>query len=305
MAATGAQITAADLIGKFEEALNDKWGYIWGTSGKIWTAADQANLEKTTDSDRANSRKYGSKWIGHRVADCSGLFAWAFKTLGGSIYHGSNTIWDRYCTEQGELTDGKRDDGKALLPGTAVFTYNKTKKNRGHIGLYIGGGYVIEARGAYYGVVKTKLTSRPWVEWGELKGIDYNGAEKVTPPAEDKTVNKATIRKGNKGAVVKEMQQMLDKLGYNLGICGVDGDFGVATEKAVKEFQRDHGLSQDGICGPKTWAALQAAVDKLAPAAPAPAKTYSVTISGLSQEQAQAIVKNYPGAVIKEGTANA
>lgn len=298
-------IAAADLIGKFEETLNDKWGYIWGTSGKIWTAADQANLDKTTDSDRANSRKYGSKWIGHRVADCSGLFSWAFKTLGGSIYHGSNTIWNRYCTTQGELKDGKRDDGKALLPGTAVFTYNATKRNRGHIGLYIGGGYVIEARGAYYGVVKTKLTSRPWVEWGELTGVDYSGVEKDTPPAEDKPVNKPTIRKGNKGAVVKEMQQMLDRLGYSLGICGVDGDFGVATEKAVKEFQRDHGLSQDGICGPKTWAALQAAVDKLEPAAPAPAKTYSVTISGLSQEQAQEIAQKYPGAVIKEGTANA
>lgn len=298
-------IAAADLIGKFEETLNDKWGYIWGTSGKIWTAADQANLDKTTDSDRANSRKYGSKWIGHRVADCSGLFSWAFKTLGGSIYHGSNTIWNRYCTTQGELKDGKRDDGKALLPGTAVFTYNATKKNRGHIGLYIGGGNVIEARGAYYGVVKTKLTSRPWVEWGELVGVDYSGVEKVTPPAEDKQVNKPTIRKGNKGAVVKEMQQMLDRLGYSLGICGVDGDFGVATEKAVKEFQRDHKLEQDGICGPKTWSALQQAVDKLAPEAPAPAKTYSVTISGLSQEQAQEIAQNYPGAVIKEGTANA
>ena len=108
-----------------------------------------------------------------------------------------------------------------------------------------------------------------------------------------------TIRKGNKGVLVKQMQQMLDKLGYSLGICGVDGDFGVATEKAVKEFQRDHNLTQDGICGPKTWTALQEAVDKLQPK-PEPVKTYSVIIRGLDLTQAQAIAGNYPGAEIKE-----
>ena len=53
-------ITTQALIDKFQEALDDGWGYIWGTSGKMWTAADQKNLEQTTDSDRANSRKYGS-----------------------------------------------------------------------------------------------------------------------------------------------------------------------------------------------------------------------------------------------------
>ena len=52
------------------------------------------------------------------------------------------------------------------------------------------------------------------------------------------------------------MQSILEKLGYDLGPCGVDGDFGRMTEKAVKAFQQDHGLKVDGICGPKTFAAL-------------------------------------------------
>jgi uncharacterized protein YgiM (DUF1202 family) len=164
-----------ELISKFQYALDNNWGYIWGTAGVKWTAAKQADLEKTTDSDRANSREYGSKWIGHMVADCSGLFSWAFKQLGGYMYHGSDTMWNKYCTAKGKLKDGKRTDGKPLLPGTAVFTYSSETGKRGHVGLHIGGGYVIEARGAYYGVVKTKLTSRPWVEWGELNGVDYSG----------------------------------------------------------------------------------------------------------------------------------
>ena len=290
-------ITTAALIAKFEEALNDKWGYIWGTAGETWTAAKQENLEKTTDADHANSRKYGSKWIGHRVADCSGLFSWAFKQLGGYMYHGSDTMWNKYCQAKGELKNGKRTDGKELLPGTAVFTYNANTGKRGHVGLYIGNGYVIEARGAYYGVVKTKLTSRPWVEWGELKGVDYTAAPEQIP-VPDPSPSRPTIRKGNKGAVVKEMQQMLDKLGYSLGICGVDGDFGVATEKAVREFQRDHQLTQDGICGPATWKALQQAADKIGTK---PAEEhYTVTITGLTKDQAEGLCKTWKTATSRK-----
>ncbi len=296
-------ITTQALIDKFRQALAEGWGYIWGTAGVKWTKARQEQLEQTTDSDRANSRKYGSKWIGHMVADCSGLFSWAFRELGGYMYHGSNTMWDKYCTVKGDLKDGKRTDGQALKPGTAVFTYNKKTGKRGHVGLFIGGdGDVIEARGAYYGVVETKLTARPWVEWGELKGVDYSGtAPEPAPAPEPEPVKRPTIRKGNRNVYVKELQMYLDSLGYNLGICGIDGDFGTATEKAVKEFQRDNGLKQDGICGPKTWTALIDAVDKLkTQPKPEPAKTYSVIIRGLEQAQAQAIAGNYPGAEVKE-----
>ena len=299
-------ITTQALIEKFKTALDDKWGYIWGTAGVKWTAARQEALEKTTDENRAMSRKYGSKWIGHMVADCSGLFSWAFKQLGGYMYHGSNTMWDKYCTEKGELKDGARTDGQGLKPGTAVFTYNKNTKKRGHVGLYIGDGWVIEAEGTQAGVIKSKITKAKWVEWGELKGVDFSGtasepAPKPAPEPQPEPAKRPTIRKGNRNVYVKELQTALDKLGYNLGICGIDGDFGTATEKAVKEFQRDNGLSVDGICGPKTWTALINAVDKLTPEPKTePAKTYSVTIRGLDLTQAQAIAGNYPGAEVKE-----
>ena len=299
-------ISSAALIEKFKQALNDKWGYIWGTAGVMWTAARQEALNKTTDADRANSRKYGSKWIGHMVADCSGLFYWAFKQLGGYMYHGSNTMWDRYCTAKGELINGKRDDGQELKPGTAVFTYNKTKKNRGHVGLYIGGGYVIEAMGAQNGVVKSKITLAKWVEWGELKGVDYSGtAPEHAPAPEPEPVKKPTIRKGNRNAYVKEMQTMLQDLGYNLGICGVDGDFGTATEAALKAFQKDHdgpdgkALTIDGICGPATWWALQEALgeNEKKPAE----ERYTVTITGLTKEQAEELCRTWKEATSKKG----
>ncbi len=48
----------------------------------------------------------------------------------------------------------------------------------GHVGVYVGNGEVIEARGHAYGVVKTKLKARPWKQWGKLKWIEYVEEEK-------------------------------------------------------------------------------------------------------------------------------
>lgn len=188
-----AEISAKDLIAKFQYALDNHWGYIWGTAGVLWTEAKQkaATREMTV--------KYGSKWIGHTVADCSGLFSWAFKQLGGTMYHGSNTMYDKYCAEQGTFTGGKRTDGKELKAGTALFTGDKN--NKGHVGLYIGNGYVIEAQGTQAGVVKSKASLKKWTYWGELKGVKFDGEPQPEPPKPEKgtavvTGNNLALRQG-------------------------------------------------------------------------------------------------------------
>ena len=58
---------------------------------------------------------------------------------------------------------------------------------------------------------------------------------------------------GSKGDTVKALQILLKGYGYSLGSCGVDGDFGPATENAVEAFQEDNGLEVDGVVGYKTW----------------------------------------------------
>jgi hypothetical protein len=118
--------------------------------------------------------------VGHYVADCSGLFTWAFAQLGGYMYHGSNTMWDRYCTSKGKLKSGKRTDGKELKPGSAVFVL-KNGDDRSHVGLYIGNGEVIEASSTELGVIKSKITNSKWGEWAELKGVDYETGNDIPP----------------------------------------------------------------------------------------------------------------------------
>ena len=61
------------------------------------------------------------------------------------------------------------------------------------------------------------------------------------------------IKKGSSGAAVKKLQQILNGKGYKLS---VDGDFGPATEAAVKAYQKANGLEADGEVGEHTWASL-------------------------------------------------
>ena len=213
-------ITPQSLITQFRAALNDHWGYIWGTAGEQWTEAKQKALEQTTDDDRAQGRAYGSKWIGHTVADCSGLFSWAFKKLGGSMYHGSDTMFRKYCVNKGELKKGKRTDRATLKPGTAVFVWNG--KTYSHVGLYVGDNTVIEAMSTIRGVTTSKATAGKWTHWGELSGVDYAADNSQSKDLKDH----ATIRRGSKGDAVKECQTLLEKAGYSVGSWGIDGDFG-------------------------------------------------------------------------------
>ena len=162
-------IKANELIALFQKALSEKWGYIWGAAGETWTQAKQ------NAATREQTVKYGQKWVGRRVSDCSGLFYWAFKQLGGYMYHGSNTMFKSYSTASGTLKSGKRSDGEELKPGTAVYKYN-TSDGYHHVGLYVGNNQVIEAKGTAYGVVSSK-PSDGWTHWGELKGVDYTNTE--------------------------------------------------------------------------------------------------------------------------------
>jgi len=68
--------------------------------------------------------------------------------------------------------------------------------------------------------------------------------------------NSTVLKIGSKGDLVRDLQIALIARGYSCGSAGADGDFGQDTYNAVVQFQKDHGLSADGIVGPATWNAL-------------------------------------------------
>lgn len=247
---TRAPLKASELIALFVQSFDEHWGYIWGEAGGIWTQNEQdaATREQTV--------LYGQRWVGRKVADCSGLLAWAVRTLGGSIYHGSNTIWNSYTDPDHR---GAVAGSITIPPGAAVFQVSDGRRT--HIGLYIGGGKCIEARGTQAGVIESDISI--WDEWAELL-VKYGGEFMKVDydlPYEALEIMPQTLRKGDSGSLVKTLQNSLIEAGCDVGSKGADGHFGTATQSAVRKFQTEHNLNPDGIVGPLTWAALKAVTE--------------------------------------------
>ena len=194
------------LVNTAMEAYEAKWGYIWGTSGQKWT---QANQDKAT---RDMTRRYGQKWVGHTVADCSGLFVYAYRQHGKKIYHGSNTIWEKYIVPESR---GALAGEIKIRYGSAVF--QNVDGKRTHIGWYVGGGMCVEEHGTKAGCILSPLAT--WDEYGELVDQDYSAEIWET----FNILPLDTITKGAKSELVKYLQRALVEAGYEVG--EIDGIF--------------------------------------------------------------------------------
>ena len=88
----------------------------------------------------------------------------------------------------------------------------------------------------------------------------------------------AQVSYGSTGSSVSALQEKLNANGYDLE---VDGQFGPATQKAVKDYQKKKGLQVDGIAGAETWGSLLQS-----PAAQSGPTTGKQVLSGVSDETA-------------------
>lgn len=290
-------VKVSDWWPYIQQPYDEKWGYIWGASGYVWTQAKQDAIVKKYKSDPdkyANYKgavQYGSKWVGKYVIDCSGMPYRAFGKFGIKIAHGSNSIWKSYLSQKGKLTDKSQAFLKTLPKGAAILTGDDSTKP--HIGTYDGNGYVIEAQGTNAGVVRTAITASKWKYWGLYKDLEYDVAPIAPEPEPDKPETKPTLKRGSKGSYVTLLQTLLLNRNYSLPRYGADGDFGSETEKAVKQFQQDWGLKVDGIVGRDTWKALESSMElkKI---------LYTVTIPHISKEMADDLLKKYVGTAVPE-----
>lgn len=104
----------------------------------------------------------------------------------------------------------------------------------------------------------TKVKGHTWVIL--TNGSKVNNQRKEEPTTFDFKFGERVLRKGNKGKDVEQLQELLNKLGFNCG--EVDGNFGTKTETAVKAFQTAKDLEVDGIVGKNTYAALNKVTSK-------------------------------------------
>lgn len=161
--------------------------------------------------------------------------------------------------------------GYGLQPGDVLLNYSA------HTCICIGGGKVANCRtdeghpqsGDQSGneIRIQSYWNFPWDCVLRYKGshIGSNVTGPDTLPgaaAQPRTV----LRRGMTGQDVKDLQEKLNRLGYSCG--KADGEYGMATFRAVVTFQEDHQLEADGIAGRMTMAAIEEAL--AAPKDPAP-----------------------------------
>lgn len=227
--------------------------YWYGTYGQIGTEElyeakkkQYPNYYKATDF---------SQQFGQRVHDCSGLIdGYLMSDTPVSIpvykkeYDYSANGLQKACIEKGDISTIPDD------PGVCVF-YN------GHVGVYIGDGFVIEARGHKYGVEMHKISVRPWKTWGYHPLITKQAStQDDAQTVKMIKINMPVLKKGMKNIdSIITLQRLLVSLGYkgkNNQILELDGSFGGNTDYALRNFQQNKGLVVDGSVGKATWSAL-------------------------------------------------
>lgn len=162
---------ATDLVTYAINAYESGWGYVWGTFGSVLTEGlFQAKLDQYPDGVGNYEEFIRNNWVGKRTTDCCGLikgYGWlAPETV--SIDYGTNGMPDLGANQMYyNASESGTIDTIPEIPGLAVW-------HDGHIGVYIGNGYVIEAMGTKYGVVKTQLEGRGWTHWLKVEYINYD-----------------------------------------------------------------------------------------------------------------------------------
>lgn len=248
-------LTNLDLVAHARKALAECWGYVWGTFGQLLTPELLAAKCRQYPEGVGNYYDFiKSHWVGRKTADCVGLIKACYWGETGSIKYNASTdvsadgMYER-AKEKG-LISGMPD-----IPGICVW-------KKGHIGIYVGDGYVIEAHGTKYGVIKTKLKGgTPWTHWLKCPYINYTSS----PASEPSTTPEAyAISEGKRvvGTRCRELQQKLNTLirtgALDMPLLDEDGDFGKLTYNTVVAFQKKYALTVDGKAGPQTFGKLEA-----------------------------------------------
>jgi len=253
----------ADIIRATAE-LRLGWQYVYASQGQDCTpewrrsrisyCPSQKYVDMINNNCPILSRKQlacdGCGYVDTDVFDCAGFVLSEMQLAGVPFYgQGASTQWNTPSNWAAQGTI-------ATMPRDLVCVIYKRKDDKMiHTGLSMGDGSggVIHCstfvkRGNAY------TDNSPWTHWGIPRGLYTTDELRKAGLNVDDEKNIPTLRRGSQVDEVADLQMLLNsKFGYELE---VDGNFGKATETAVKDFQKKHGLTADGVVGKKTWAAL-------------------------------------------------
>lgn len=265
-------VSKPDIIRKSSE-MRLGWQYVYASQGQDCTpqwrrsripyCPSQKYIDMINDNCPVLSGKQpvcdGCSYVDTDVFDCAGFVLNEMQLAGVPLYgQGATTQWNTASNwaAKGEIS---------TMPKNLVCAIYKRKDDKmSHAGLSMGDGNGGAIHCSTFVKRGNVFTDNPkWTHWGIPRGL-YSTEElrKAGINVQDDS-NIPTLRRGSQGDEVADLQTILNaRYGADLE---VDGNFGKATEAAVKAFQKSHGLTADGIVGAKTWKALGIATDNNVP----------------------------------------
>lgn len=282
-------IIAAEIIWRLSLACVE-WPYVFGAAGALCTPSNRkarasaAHPTIVSSCQVLNGKKdfcNGCKWlpdgVNVRQFDCRGFTRWTAAQVGITITgSGATSQWnnDSNWSRKGTIA--------SMPQNQLVCLFVKKGEKMEHTGWGLNDETVECSNGVQHFTKRKKK----WTHWAIPRGLE--GAI----PLPDV---KQTLKRGNKGPLVTELQNDLMQLGYQLPRFGADGDFGAETQAALLLFQKDNRLTPDGICGPLTWSTIESLISSEQRA------QWTVIIPDLSETEARELLERYPAGRMQKG----
>ena len=152
--------------------------YWYGTFGQTASASLLASKKK--QYPKYYTASDFSTQFGKRVHDCAGLpkgYLWSATPTSAPKYDAGTdwgaTAFYQHCNKKGTI------DTFDHVPGRLVFKGKPSKMT--HVGVYVGDGKIIEAKGHKYGVVESKL-DKTWDYWGQCELFEESAPAPAPQP---------------------------------------------------------------------------------------------------------------------------
>lgn len=219
--------------------------YIYATFGEKLTLPkldrSYENYPKYWTKERYEKAK--KEYIGKKVQDCTGLLEGFLMgstpttfAVYNAAYDKSANGWFSSAKEKGKISELPE------LPGVVV-------RYDGHMGIYIGNGEVIEARGFDYGVIKTKLKDRGWTDWFKINEIEYTS---VSPNTGTSDGNTPAVKTGDAVTIAKGA-----KYGGAASGKKIPGKFTGGSKFTVSKVQKNNGVQEALLKELVSWVPTQ------------------------------------------------
>lgn len=239
---------------------------------------DQAiSYMETLARDDRHGYDQGQRWGERGDYDCSSAVISAWEQAGVPVKHEGATFTGNM--RGAFLRCGFREvTGTINLANGAGLQRGDVLLNiRNHTAMYCGNGMEVEASINEYGGTTggqpgdqtgREFLIRPYrnYPWDCVLRYEGSGGEPRETPADDVPKNNTrhgtcqiivpVLAKGDTGPAVAAAQAALHHMHHALGSAGIDGDFGPATETAVRNYQQANGLDADGEIGAATWSKI-------------------------------------------------